>query len=66
MSFADAMVWAAAKSAGNQVVYSLDEQFPGDGIAMAPFELLPRRLGLPTTDDEDKQRNIQSYADSDY
>jgi predicted nucleic acid-binding protein len=32
VSFADAMVWAAAKSAGSQVIYSLDERFPGDGV----------------------------------
>ncbi|MCD6567732.1 MAG: PIN domain-containing protein [Dehalococcoidia bacterium] len=32
VSFADAMVWAAARSAGSRVVYSLDKRFPGDGI----------------------------------
>ena len=32
VSFADAMVWAAARSSGSQVVYSLDERFPGDGL----------------------------------
>ncbi len=32
VSFADAMVWAAARSAGEEVVYSLDERFPGDGL----------------------------------
>lgn len=32
VSFADAMVWAAARSSGNRVVYSLDERFPGDGL----------------------------------
>ena len=32
ISFADAMVWAAARSAGSKVVYSLDERFPGDGL----------------------------------
>lgn len=31
-SFADAMVWAAARSAGSEVVYSLDERFPADGL----------------------------------
>lgn len=31
-SFADALVWAAARSAGSKVVYSLDERFPGDGL----------------------------------
>ena len=29
VSFADAMVWAAARSSGSRVVYSLDERFPG-------------------------------------
>lgn len=32
VSFADAMVWAAARSARSNVVYSLDERFPGDGV----------------------------------
>lgn len=32
ISFADAMVWAAARSAGNSVVYSLDEHFPAEGL----------------------------------
>ncbi len=32
VSFADAMVWAAARTAGSQVVYSLDKRFPGDGM----------------------------------
>lgn len=32
VSFADAMVWAAARSSGSKVVYSLDERFPGDGL----------------------------------
>lgn len=32
VSFADALVWAAARSAGSKVVYSLDERFPGDGL----------------------------------
>ena len=31
-SFADALVWAAARSAGSEVVYSLDERFPADGL----------------------------------
>lgn len=31
-SFADAMVWAAARSAGSEVVYSLDDRFPADGL----------------------------------
>jgi len=32
VSFADAMVWAAARSSGSRVVYSLDERFPDDGL----------------------------------
>ena len=32
ISIADAMVWAAARSSGNRVVYSLDQRFPADGI----------------------------------
>ena len=32
VSFADAMVWAAARSAGSEVVYSFDERFPRDGL----------------------------------
>lgn len=32
VSFADAMVWAAARSSGSNLVYSLDERFPGDGV----------------------------------
>ena len=31
VSFADAMIWAAARS-GEGVVYSLDRRFPNDGI----------------------------------
>ena len=32
VSFADAMVWAAARSSKAKTVYSLDERFPGDGL----------------------------------
>lgn len=32
VSLADAMVWAAARSSGNRVVYSLDARFPDDGL----------------------------------
>ena len=32
ISFADAMVWAAARSAGVEAVYSFDERFPSGGI----------------------------------
>ena len=36
ISFADAMVWAAARSAKTEVVYSLDERFPEDGLEVRP------------------------------
>ena len=32
VSFANAMVWAAARSSENRVVYTLDERFPEDGL----------------------------------
>lgn len=32
VSFGDAMIWAAARSAGAAVVYSFDARFPSDGI----------------------------------
>ncbi|MCL0097693.1 PIN domain-containing protein [Dehalococcoidia bacterium] len=32
VSFADAMVWAAARSASNKVIYSFDKRFPRDGL----------------------------------
>lgn len=32
VSFADAMVWAAARASESRVVYSLDERFPEDGL----------------------------------
>ena len=32
VSFADAMVWAAARSDGSKIIYSMDERFPADGI----------------------------------
>ena len=34
VSFADAMVWAAVRSAGEKVVYSLDDRFPDDGLEL--------------------------------
>ena len=36
VSFDDAMVWAAARSAGIQVVYSMDRRFPNDGVEILP------------------------------
>lgn len=32
VSFADALVWAAARSSEDRVVYTLDERFPEDGL----------------------------------
>ncbi|MBI2887601.1 MAG: PIN domain-containing protein [Chloroflexi bacterium] len=32
VSFADALLWAAARSTNAKVVYSLDERFPSDGV----------------------------------
>lgn len=32
VSFADALIWAAARSAGAKVVYSFDKRFPTDGL----------------------------------
>ena len=32
ISISDAMIWAAARSSGKNVVYSFDQRFPSDGI----------------------------------
>ena len=32
VSFSDAIVWAAARSSGSGIIYSLDERFPKDGV----------------------------------
>ena len=32
VSFGDAMIWAAARSSGATIVYSLDDRFPSEGI----------------------------------
>ena len=32
ISFADALIWASARSAGAAVVYSFDERFPAQGL----------------------------------
>ena len=32
VSFGDAMIWAAARSSGNSIIYSFDERFPSDGV----------------------------------
>jgi len=34
VSFADAMLWAAARSAGPAVVYTFDARFPDDGVEL--------------------------------
>ena len=34
VSFADALVWAVARSAGGSTVYSFDERFPGEGLEL--------------------------------
>ena len=34
VSFADALLWAAARSEPGAAVYSLDERFPSDGISV--------------------------------
>ena len=37
VSFADAMIWAAARSSGDNIVYTLDERFPADGVETRRF-----------------------------
>ena len=32
VSFADALIWASARSAGAEAMYSLDQRFPSDGL----------------------------------
>ena len=32
ISVADALIWAAARSSGENVVYSFDQRFPSDGV----------------------------------
>lgn len=32
VSFSDALIWAAARTSGRNVVYSFDQRFPTDGI----------------------------------
>jgi predicted nucleic acid-binding protein len=34
VSFADALIWAVARSQGNSTVYSFDERFPSEGIIL--------------------------------
>ena len=32
VSIADALIWASARSAGSEIVYSFDQRFPSDGL----------------------------------
>ncbi len=32
VSFADALIWATARSAGTEAVYSFDQRFPAEGL----------------------------------
>jgi predicted nucleic acid-binding protein len=34
VSFADALLWASARSAGATIIYTFDERFPADGLAI--------------------------------
>ncbi len=34
VSFGDALVWAAARSQADSIVYSLDQRFPDDGVTV--------------------------------
>lgn len=34
VSFADALIWAEARSAGSEVVYTFDQRFPSDGLEL--------------------------------
>ena len=34
VSFADALLWASARTAGATVIYTFDERFPADGLAI--------------------------------
>jgi predicted nucleic acid-binding protein len=34
VSFADALLWASARSAGATIIYAFDERFPADGLAV--------------------------------
>lgn len=43
VSFADALLWAAAQSTGEKVVYSLDQRFPSEGIVIRGLNPQRRR-----------------------
>ena len=34
VSFADALIWASARSAGSEIVYTFDQRFPSDGLEL--------------------------------
>ena len=34
VSFADALIWAEARSAGSEIVYTFDQRFPSDGLEL--------------------------------
>lgn len=34
VSFQDALIWASARSAGSEVVYTFDQRFPSDGLEL--------------------------------
>ena len=34
VSIGDALIWAEARSAGAQAIYSFDQRFPSDGLAI--------------------------------
>ena len=34
VSFPDALIWASARSAGSDVVYTFDQRFPSDGLEL--------------------------------
>lgn len=46
VSFADALIWAAARSSRAEVVYSFDQRFPNDGL-----EVRSRPLGRDSGSD---------------
>ena len=35
VSFTDALIWASARSAGSEIVYTFDQRFPSDGFRRA-------------------------------
>tara|TARA_B100000446_G_scaffold185217_1_gene208825 strand:- start:1553 stop:1924 length:372 start_codon:yes stop_codon:yes gene_type:complete len=41
VSIADALIWAAARSGGSEVVYSFDRRFPDDGLEVRTSAAAP-------------------------